>query len=101
MSVTTKLLCGRLPGKLCFHDCGEIRISSSIMLKGEMRNLIKSSLLFVVYFKETKMPIYSDPQEGSIVQCFKKWQAMQYLLMINWISLDVSLVWLYELIWVD
>lgn len=40
------------------------------MLKGEIRSSVLCILLFVVYFRQTKMSICSDPQEGSIVQCF-------------------------------
>lgn len=37
------------------------------MPKGEIRSSVQSTLLFV-YFRETRMPICSHPQEGTIVQ---------------------------------
>lgn len=69
------------------------------MLKGEIRSFVLCILLFVVYFRQTKMSICSDPQEGSIVQCLD--MAIHEEKADHEVDItDVPLVWLYEVIWV-
>lgn len=48
-----------------FYGCREVLV----VLKREMRTLIWCISLFVVYFRQTKLPVCSDPQEGSVAQC--------------------------------
>lgn len=48
-----------------FYGCREVLV----VLKREMRTLIWCISLFVVYFRQTKLSVCSDPQEGSVAQC--------------------------------